>query len=53
MRVEKGVPRSPPRYDVTPPKNTETSGAGEGPRKYGAGLVDEQTCADEDEDEDD
>ena len=56
MRVEKGVPRSPPRYDDTPPKagvSTENSGAGEGTRKHGAGLTDEQTCANEDEDEDD
>ena len=56
MRVEKGVPRSPPRYDETPPKagvSTETLSAGEGARKHGAGLMDEEACADADEDEDD
>ena len=56
MRVEKGVPRSPPRYDDTPPQagvSTETLVAGGGACKHGAGLTDEQTCADEDEDEDD
>ena len=56
MRVEKGVPRSPPRYDDTPPQagvGIKTSAAGEGARKHGAGLIDEEASADEDEDEDD
>ena len=56
MRVEKGVPRSPPGYDDTPPKasvSIETSGAGESACKHGAGLMDEEDCADEDVDGDD
>ena len=56
MRVEKGVPRNPPTYDDTPPEagvSIETSGAGEGAGKHGAGLMNEETCADENEDEDD
>lgn len=56
MRVKKGIPKSPPTYDDTPPKagiSVKTSGAGEGARKHGAGLMDEETCADEDDDEDD
>ena len=56
MKAEKGVPKSPPRHDDTPSKarvSTETSGAGEGARKHGSSLLDEQTCANDDEDEDD
>ena len=56
MRVEKGVPRSMPRYDDTPPQagvKIKTSGAGKGARKHGAGLIDEEASADEDKDEDD
>lgn len=56
MRVEKGIPRSPPRYDDNHPQasvSIETSGAGEGAREHGTGLMDEEACADEDADEDD
>lgn len=56
MRVEKGIPRSPPRYDDTPPQasvSIETSGVGEGARKHGAGLMDEEACTDGDVDNDD
>lgn len=54
-RVEKGVPRSPPIYDDIPPKagvSTKSSGAGEGARKHGTGLISEDACDDETEDED-
>ena len=56
MRVEKGPPESPPRYDDIPPEagvRIKTSGAAEGARKHGAGLMEEEASADEDEDEDD
>lgn len=56
MRVEKGVPKRSPRYDDTPPKagvSVKSPGAGEGARKHSAGLMDEEACADEDDDEDD
>lgn len=56
MRAEKGVPKSPPKYGDTPPKagvSVKTWGAGEGARKHGADLMDEEACADEDDDEDD
>ena len=58
MRVEKGVPKSPPNeYNDTPPAPgrgaVKTSGAGEGVRKHAAGLPDDEACADDDDDEDD
>ena len=55
-RVEKGVPKSPPNYDDTPPStgvSVKTSGIGESAREHGAGLMDKEACADEDTDEDD
>lgn len=55
MRVEKGIPRNPPKYDDTHPQasvSIETSRAGEGAREHGAGLMDEEAGADEDLDED-
>ena len=52
-----GVPKSPPTYDdTTPPSagvSVKTSGVGENARANGAGLMDEDACADEDTDEDD
>ena len=56
MRVEKGVPKSPPQHDDTLPKScvsVKTSDAGEGARKHGKGLAVGEACADEDDDEDD
>lgn len=57
MRVEKGVPESPPNYDDTQTIAgvivTKTSSAGEGAHRHGAGLMDEEACADEDDEEDD
>ncbi len=56
MRVEKDVSRNRPRYNDTLHESgvsTKTSGAGEGACKQGAGLVDEEACADEVEDEND
>lgn len=56
MRVETGVPKSPPNYNDTPPSagvSVRTSGVGENARAHGAGLMDEDSCADEDTDEDD
>ena len=50
------MPRSPRQYDDLPPTvivNMKTSGASEGARQHGAGPLDEEACADEDEDEDD
>ena len=52
MRVEKGVLIDTPKdNDVT--GTLKTSGAGEGARKRSAGLPDKETCADEEDDEDD
>ena len=56
MRVEKGVSKNSPRYNNTPPESNvsiKTSGAGGGACKHGAGLMNEEACADEVEDEDD
>lgn len=58
MRVEKGVPKNAPNeYNETHPTTAtgvvKISDAGEGVRKHGAGLSDEEACAEEDEDEDD
>jgi len=55
MKVEKGVPKSPPKYDDAAPNvgGVKTSGAGEGAHKHSAALPDEEACADEDDDEDD
>ena len=58
MRVEKGIPKSPPNeYNEISPATAvgvvKTSGAGEGVRKQSAGLSDEEACADDDDDEDD
>ncbi len=55
MRVEEGIPKSPPQNNNTPPDIVvaKTSGAGEGTCKRSAGLPNEEACADEDDDEDD
>ncbi len=52
MRVEKGILKSPPPNDAAIGTVT-TLGAVEGARKRNVGLLDEETCADEGDDEDD
>ncbi len=55
MRVEKGIPKSPPLHKDTAPSVdvVKTSGAGEGACKRSACLPDEEACADEDDDDHD
>jgi hypothetical protein len=55
MRVEEGIPKSPPKNNNTSPDIdvAKTSGAGEGACKRSAGLPEEVACADEDDDGDD
>ena len=58
MRVEKGIPKNAQNEYYETPSTTATGvvktlAAGEGVRKRGAGLSDEEACAEEDDDEDD
>ena len=54
MRVEKGVHKSPPKQNDIPPKaciSAKPLGAGESARKHVAGLMDEEACVDDEDDE--
>lgn len=55
MRVEKGIPRSPPQFNDSAAgvDAVKITGAGESDYKRSAGLPDEEACADEDDNEDD
>ena len=54
MRVEKGVHKSPPKHNEIPPEAcicVKPLSAGESARKHVAGLMDEEACVDDEDDE--
>lgn len=54
MRVKKGVYKSPPKHNDIPPEAyicVKPLNAGESARKHVAGLMGEETCVDDEDDE--